>query len=237
MFSRNPVHKLSTATTSSPRSRKLRHRCDPRNPAPPVMTTLICDPPRRMQSRSGAWPPDREDYEHPRRPASASRPGPRAKSSQRNSSHSVSTATTSAPATASYASAQISSCGTSRRACSAGRRVERPDGRAGVAQPPRDRDRRRVAQVVGFGLEREPPHRDHRVGVRGRRVRCRRRHARSCRRCGRAAPGSPHRRRRAARSRSPAARAVCRSAATSFGKHDPPYPGPGCRNWNPMRSS
>ena len=30
---------LSTATTESPRARSARHRCDPRNPAPPVTTT------------------------------------------------------------------------------------------------------------------------------------------------------------------------------------------------------
>src|SRR5439155_8417412 len=32
---------LSTATTSSPRASNARHRCEPRNPAPPVTTSRL----------------------------------------------------------------------------------------------------------------------------------------------------------------------------------------------------
>ena len=35
----------------------------------------------------------------------------------------------------------------------------------------------------------------------------------------------------------PARTAVWSSAAVSFGKQEPPYPGPGCRNSNPIRLS
>src|SRR5690606_31297874 len=39
MLSADPVIRLSTATTSSPASSSAWHRCEPRNPAPPVTTT------------------------------------------------------------------------------------------------------------------------------------------------------------------------------------------------------
>jgi hypothetical protein len=47
-----PVRRLSTQTTSTPSSRNRSDRCDPRKPAPPVMTTpLSCrHSPRFMQS-------------------------------------------------------------------------------------------------------------------------------------------------------------------------------------------
>ena len=35
----------------------------------------------------------------------------------------------------------------------------------------------------------------------------------------------------------PASCAVLTSASVSFGKHEPPYPGPACRNFEPMRLS
>ena len=132
-FARRPVLRLSTATTSSPRARRMRQRCEPRNPAPPVMTMrLIAGRRRRMRTRSGASPPGRAGCARRRRSAAASRRGPRAKSSQRNSSHSVSTATTSAPCAASYASAQMSSCGTKPPRLLPGRRVERAHDGAGL---------------------------------------------------------------------------------------------------------
>src|SRR5207249_4650803 len=37
-FAAEPVTRLSTATTWLPRSRRLRHRCEPMNPAPPDTT-------------------------------------------------------------------------------------------------------------------------------------------------------------------------------------------------------
>ncbi len=37
-FCGRPVHRLSTATTSSPRPRNASQRCEPTNPEPPVMT-------------------------------------------------------------------------------------------------------------------------------------------------------------------------------------------------------
>src|SRR5579859_2924218 len=39
-FSRDPVMKLSSASTRVPRSRRASHRCDPMNPAPPETTAL-----------------------------------------------------------------------------------------------------------------------------------------------------------------------------------------------------
>ena len=44
-----------------------------------------------------------------------------------------------------------------------GRRVERAHDGTGLTQPLRDVDRGRVAEVVGFGFEREAPERDHRA--------------------------------------------------------------------------
>src|SRR5208337_4349376 len=41
MFERSPVIKLSSAHTSQPSSNNRSHRCDPRNPAPPVTTALM----------------------------------------------------------------------------------------------------------------------------------------------------------------------------------------------------
>ena len=39
MLASFPVTRLSMQTTSSPRSSKARHRCEPRKPAPPLTTT------------------------------------------------------------------------------------------------------------------------------------------------------------------------------------------------------
>src|SRR5207302_1254107 len=51
MLSALPVRRLSIAMTSYPRSRKSSHRCEPRNPAPPVIRTRtfppLCWDPRR----------------------------------------------------------------------------------------------------------------------------------------------------------------------------------------------
>src|SRR5579864_5446482 len=42
-FSRDPVMKLSSASTATPRSSSASHRCEPMNPAPPE-TTALCLP-------------------------------------------------------------------------------------------------------------------------------------------------------------------------------------------------
>src|SRR5579864_1700373 len=39
-FSRDPVMKLSSASTAMPRSRSASHRCEPMNPEPPETTAL-----------------------------------------------------------------------------------------------------------------------------------------------------------------------------------------------------
>ncbi len=41
MFSSDPVSRLSTQITRLPRSSSSSHRCDPRNPAPPVTTQVL----------------------------------------------------------------------------------------------------------------------------------------------------------------------------------------------------
>ena len=45
MLRRAPVSRLSTQITSSPSPRKRSQRCEPMNPAPPVMTVLNDRPP------------------------------------------------------------------------------------------------------------------------------------------------------------------------------------------------
>src|SRR6478672_5401090 len=44
MLSIDPVERLSSTETSSPRSSKASERCDPTNPAPPVINTRIDSP-------------------------------------------------------------------------------------------------------------------------------------------------------------------------------------------------
>src|SRR4051812_35098567 len=41
MLARDPVSKLSTQITRWPRVSSSSHRCDPRNPAPPVMRQVV----------------------------------------------------------------------------------------------------------------------------------------------------------------------------------------------------
>ena len=41
MFSSDPVSRLSMQITRLPRSSSSSHRCDPRNPAPPVTTQVL----------------------------------------------------------------------------------------------------------------------------------------------------------------------------------------------------
>src|SRR5215813_5283321 len=51
-FSRAPVEPLSMQMTWSPRLRKLSQRCEPMNPAPPVMRTLAIPPSDRKIGKS-----------------------------------------------------------------------------------------------------------------------------------------------------------------------------------------
>ena len=53
-----PSSRLSTQMTSSPSARNRSHRCEPTNPAPPVMTVLNDRPPRvTCLARADSWCP------------------------------------------------------------------------------------------------------------------------------------------------------------------------------------
>src|SRR5215216_1263672 len=55
MLARDPVSKLSTQMTRWPRASSSSHRCDPRNPAPPVTRQVAIAPPgyRALAGASG----------------------------------------------------------------------------------------------------------------------------------------------------------------------------------------
>ena len=189
------MRKLSTATTSQSRARSRSQRCEPRNPAPPVTTARGISgrrPGRR--SRAGASPRDRAGCG--RRPARAARAiasATRPKSSQRNSSHSVSTASSDRTGARVVRDRRPPRARELRRGGLARGRVVGPDRRAPSSSSRRhDDQRRRVAQVVGVGLEREAPHADRHA----RRATRRPRRAAS-RSCARAGAGSPRPRRAA----------------------------------------
>ena len=129
---------------------------------PPVTTIRPSIGARRRgrRSRAGASRPGRAGCGRRRSPRRASASRTRSKSSQRNSSHSVSSATTSAPA------GGVVRVGAQRRARGSGRAAGSPAAgsyaahdRALLEQRARDDERRRVAQIVGVGLEREAPER------------------------------------------------------------------------------
>ncbi len=88
----------------------------------------------------------------------------RSKSSQRNSSHSVTSTTASAPVAASYGVGAQLEAGDEVAGLLARAVVVRPYVRTFLEQATRDEDRGRVAQVVGVGLEREAPQPDGDAG-------------------------------------------------------------------------
>ena len=163
-FSRLPVRKLSTATTSHSR-RSVSQRCEPTNPAPPVTTARGISgrrPGRR--TLAGASPLDRAGLRPSTRARARSWPRlTRAKSSQRNSSHSVSSVSRPAPCPATpwfrtgHPPRRAPGPAPRRPRRRAGRRPGRWHPRRGAVA---HHQRRRVAEVVGVGLEGEGPHAD-----------------------------------------------------------------------------
>ena len=91
----------------------------------------------------------------------------RSRSSERNWFHSVRMIRQSAPAAASYSSAQyVTPAGSTSRAVLGRGRVEHADRGAVGRQRGEDRDRGRLAHVVGLGLEREAEHAEREPGDR-----------------------------------------------------------------------
>src|SRR4051794_15922126 len=174
MLSTEPVTRLSRTTTSSPRASNESHRCDPRKPPPPLTTTRAISelPAGRASCASDtsvleATPAQRlavEEVASVDDPRVAQRVGdlvevePLELVPLREHHEHLGAVARRVRIGGDLDATEVG--GLARRERQRHRRVEGLDRGPSGLQSLHDLERRRVAQIVGAGLEREAPHRD-----------------------------------------------------------------------------